>query len=59
LLKGFTRWGLWFQPPIPFTLSHEGDSLDFEAELPLVVLVPLLWDMEDMYSAFSKGPINF
>ncbi len=55
LAKGFTRQEVWFQPPTPPTLSPKGDSLDFEAELPLVVSIPLVWDMEDMYGA-SKGP---
>jgi hypothetical protein len=28
--RGFTRRGVWFQPPTPPTLSLKGDSLDFE-----------------------------
>jgi hypothetical protein len=57
-IKGFTRWGVRFQTPTPPILSHEGDSLDSKAELPSIVLVPFVWDMEDMYGA-SKGPHQF
>jgi hypothetical protein len=51
--RGFTRRGVWFQPPTPPTLSLQGDSLDFETKLPSVVSLPLVWN--DMYGA-SKGP---
>jgi hypothetical protein len=42
-VERFTRQGMRLQPPTPPTLSPEGDSLNFEAELPHVVLVPLVW----------------
>ncbi len=46
------------RPPTPPTLILKGDSLDSKAKLLLIVLVPFLWDMEDMYGAsrqFSKA----
>jgi hypothetical protein len=55
IIRGFIRPGVQFQPPTPLTLSPKEDSLDFEVELPSIMLVPLVWDMEDMYGA-SKGP---
>lgn len=58
ITRGSTKQGVPFQPPTPLTWSPEGDSLDFEAELPSIMLVPLVWDMEDMYGA-SKGPRRF
>jgi hypothetical protein len=54
LLEGFTRWGVWFRPPTPPTLPPKGGFSNFEIELPLVVSIPLVWDMEDMYGT-SKG----
>jgi hypothetical protein len=56
--KRFIRQGVCFQPPTPLTLSLEGDSLNYEVELPVLVLVPFVWDMEDMYGA-SKRPCQF
>ncbi len=57
-VKGFTRWGVRFWPPTLPTLSPKWEFLDFEVELPLVMFVPFVWDMEDMYGA-SKGSYRF
>jgi hypothetical protein len=50
--KRFTKQWVQFWPPTPPTLSLEGD---FEAKLPLIMWVPLVWDMEDMFGT-SKEP---
>ncbi len=54
-VKGFIRQGVRFQPPTPFTLSPKGNSSYSKVELPPVMSVPFVWDMENMYGA-SKGP---
>jgi hypothetical protein len=56
--EGFIRWGIWFRPPTPHTLSFEGNSSYSKVKLPLVKSVPFVWDMEDMYGA-SKRPHQF
>jgi hypothetical protein len=53
--RGFTKRGVQFRPPTPPTLTSEEDYSISEAELSLIVFVPLVWDMEDVYST-SKGP---
>jgi len=57
-IGGFIREGVQFRPSTPLTLSHGGDSLYSKAQLPSIVLVALVWDMEDMYGA-SKRPNQF
>ncbi len=52
--KGFTKQRVQFQPPTRPTLTFEEDYSYFEVELPLVVYVPLVWDMEDMYGASER-----
>jgi len=54
-VKGFIRQGVQFQPPMPFTLSPKGNSSYSKVELPPIMLVPFVWDMEDVYGT-SKGP---
>lgn len=53
--KGFTKRWVQFWPPTPLTLSLKGD---FEAKLPPIMWVPLVWDMEDMEDMYgtSKEP---
>ncbi len=42
----------------PTYIITEGNSLNFEIKLPSILLVPLVWDMEDMYGTF-KGHCRF
>ncbi len=56
--NGFFKWKVWFQPSTPPTISPKGNSSYFETELPPILSVPLVCDMEDMYGA-SKGPYRF
>ncbi len=60
--KGFTRWGMWIWSPTPPTLAFEEDSLNFEAELPLIMSVPLCvghggheWCLQRAMSIFGGG----
>jgi hypothetical protein len=54
--KRFIRQGVCFRPPTPPTL--EGNSLNYEAKLPILMSIPFVWDMEDIYGA-SKRPCQF
>jgi hypothetical protein len=47
-----------FRPPTLFTLASREDYLNSQVELPSVLFVPLVWDMEDMYGT-SKMPCQF
>jgi hypothetical protein len=51
---GFIRRGVRFRPPTLFTLAYRKPFLNSQAKLPLIVSIPLVWDMEDMYGTSKK-----
>jgi hypothetical protein len=59
IINGYTKQGVQFRPPTPPSSSFGGNSLDFKTNFsPKLVILPLLWDMEDMYGA-TKRPYQY